>query len=138
MRLMLAASGWMVLANPLPAFADGAMSAADWAIEKNQQLQSANFNLKCGPLRIEDDDVVWPDFCRTISGAELKTMILEDRAGPAGLRLRGVRILGKLDLSNAEIKHPVRIVESRIDGAIDLRDAHLAGSLVLDLSLIHI
>ncbi|HEY8874886.1 MAG TPA: hypothetical protein VIM52_17790 [Stellaceae bacterium] len=132
MRLMLAASGWMVLANPLPAFADGAMSAADWAIEKNQQLQSANFNLKCGPLRIEDDDVVWPDFCRTISGAELKTMILEDRAGPAGLRLRGVRILGKLDLSNAEIKHPVRIVESRIDGAIDLRDAHLAGSLVLD------
>jgi hypothetical protein len=131
MRLMLAASVWMVLANPLSAFADGAMSAADWAIEKNQQLQSANFNLKCGRLNIEDDDVVWPDFCRTISGAELKMMILDDRAGPAGLRLRGVRILGKLDLSNAEIKHPVRIVESRIDGAIDLRDAHLAGSTYL-------
>ena len=52
---------------------------------------------------------------------------LRDRIGRHGVRLRGVRIDGDLDLANVSIGVDLRDHVSRIDETLNLTGAHLAG-----------
>jgi len=109
-------------------------SAADWAWDQISHHHIADFNLRCGKTLdpIKDTDARWADPCRGVSADDLAAMILRDDVPREGVRLVGVRVVGDLDLEDAEVKHPLWIQASRIDGSLNLRRAELDKLLLLD------
>jgi hypothetical protein len=119
-------------ANP----AEPQVSAKAWILEQLKNQLRANFNgSRCGesgaqlnPVSGKAED--WNTACRTIEAAELKEILLSQTLPADGVSLEGVRVTGDLNMRNAEIRQKLRIVNSRLDGNIDLRGAHF-GSLTL-------
>ncbi len=140
MRCVFPAAIWLVLINVTTALAQAPagpqVSAKDWILEQLDNHLRANFNgSRCGGVGAQLNPVSgeaeeWNAACRTIGAAELKEILLGPNLPVEGVSLEGVRVKGDLDMRNIEIKQQLRIVNSRLDGNIDLRGAHL-GSLAL-------
>ncbi len=105
-----------------------------WVAEQVGKHKIVDFNEKCGgPLDpITGDEVRWGDPCRTIAANDLRKIILGDQLPSEGVRLVGVHVNGTLDLSDVEVKQPLVIRLSRLDGAIDLTQGRLLDPLELD------
>ena len=152
MRRLFSAAIWLVLINISPALAQAPagpqVSAKAWILEQLDNHLRANFNgTRCGGSGAQLNPVSgkaeeWNAACRTIEAAELKEILLGQNLPVEGVALEGVRVTGDLNMRNAEIKPQLRIVNSRLEGNIDLRGAHfsslallgtrVAGQVVLD------
>ena len=100
-----------------------------WAWTQIREDQIADFNAKCGRALDPHVETGWDDRCRQISPRFLVDVLIKpefrDQLPQHGVRLRGVRILGSIDLADAEIKPEVSIEDSRIEGNVVLDGAHL-------------
>ena len=110
-----------------------------WAWARIKQDKPADLNLRCdstGKTRLDShEDAGWDESCRKIPAAFVTDVLTvarwRDRIGRHGLRLRGARIDGDIDLANAEIRPDLLIEADRIEGSLDLTSGHLAGVLSL-------
>src|SRR6202790_811611 len=152
MRRLFSAAIWLVLINISPALAQAPagpqVSAKAWILEQLDNHLHANFNgTRCGGSGAQLNPVSgkaeeWNAACRTIEAAELKEILLGQNLPVEGVCLEGVCVTGDINRRNAEIKPLLRIVNSRLEGNIDLRGAHfsslallgtrVAGQVVLD------
>ena len=77
--------------------------------------------------------------CRKVPSRFLANMLTQSpwrEAVPrAGVRIKGARIVGDVDLANAKLIRPIEIIESRIEGAINLSHARTDSLILLDSSL---
>ncbi|HEU0157569.1 MAG TPA: hypothetical protein VFQ82_15975 [Stellaceae bacterium] len=130
-------AAWMVLCSAVPAVAqpasDQSAVAASWAADQIKHHRVADFDRRCGWLDPnEDSDGRWSDPCRTLHPEDVVALLLADDVPREGVRIEGARIDGALDLTAAEIKHEVSIVNSRLDGPLRLSRAVLARRMMLD------
>ena len=110
-----------------------------WAWSRIKQDKIADLNLRCdasGKTRLDPhEDAGWDDACRKIPAGFITDVLTvprwRDRIGRHGLRLRGARIDGELDLANVDIRPDLLLEAGRIEGGLDLTGAHLAGLLSL-------
>jgi hypothetical protein len=129
---------WLLFWGAAAAFAQGSdgqePASALWAKEKAGGHSAADFNQRrnetLDPTASPNDR--WADPCRTVAVSDLREMLLGDQLPEEGIRLVGVRVNGKLDLSNTSVKRPLAIISSRIDGGVDLTQTRLDGRLNLN------
>ena len=102
----------------------------------------ADFNDRCRapPLNPKkEEDARWRNRCRKVPSRFLANMLTQSpwrEAVPrAGVRIKGARIVGDVDLANAKLIRPIEIIESRIEGAINLSHARTDSLILLDRSL---
>lgn len=136
MRLVLAVAAWLCLWPAISGLSEVTgnkqPSAADWLLQEVKNNHTANFNQRCGMLDPAAEDERWKEPCRTMTPAELVSILLRSDIPRHGIRLIGAHIDSSLDLQNAKLTNEVRIERSRIDGRIDLTGAQLNGRFSLD------
>jgi hypothetical protein len=110
-----------------------------WAWARIRHDEVADLNLRCDPsgkTQLDSHkDEGWNDDCRKIAATFVTDILTEPQLRGQikrhGMRVRGARIDGLLDLVNAEIAAEVWIDRSRIDGDLALSEAHLTRLLSL-------
>jgi hypothetical protein len=127
-------------APPLPAQLNDPKTTEGWIWQRARAGDLADLNDRCGtpPLDIHKrDDDRWRAACRRVDPALLRALLtqpdLADHA-PHGVRIRGARIDGNLDLWDAHVRAEVWLAGSRIAGSAVLVDARLDGSLSLSVA----
>jgi hypothetical protein len=98
---------------------DDEKTAVGWAWARIRNDEIADFGGRCGELDPRTK-IGWDDPCRQIPPKFLVDVLTvpewRDRVARHWVRLRGVRIDGTIDLSDAEIKSEVWVDASRIEG----------------------
>lgn len=108
-------------------------TAEGWAWARIVRGENPNFNERCDPINARQIDPMrdegWDNACRTIRARFVIDALTDagrsDQIERHGFHLQGAHIFGDLDLENTDIASAVWILESRIDGAVNLRGAHL-------------
>ena len=108
-------------------------------METDSHDEIADFNKRCGQLN-PHESAGWDAACRRISPQFLVDLLINsrfrDQVQQHGVRLRGVDIVGKIDLADAEIKPQLLIELSRIEGDAILTDSHWARPLSVEGSTV--
>ncbi len=122
---------------------DDPSTSEGWAWFRISRGQLADLNERCGaklPLDpMNEDDARWLGDCRKLSSHFLEDLLTRSpwrEAVPReGVRLKGARIVGEIDLENATLIRPIEIYGSQIDGGINLKRAHTDSLILVDGSL---
>ncbi len=130
-------------AHPLPAPLYDPNTTEGWIWERVQAGEIADLNDRCKttPLDMHNrEDPRWEAPCRRLDPSLLRALMtqpdLADRA-PHGVRIRGARINGDLDLEYTHLRAAtVWLDQSRITGGVLLLRARLDGPLSLDHTLV--
>jgi hypothetical protein len=113
---------------------DDERAPAGWAWARIRNDEIADFGARCGQLDPHLKDG-WDHTCRQIPPKFLVDVLTvpkwRDQVLRRHVRLRGVRIDGSIDLSNAEITSEVWIDVSRIEGHLNLAYSHWGQPLSL-------
>ena len=108
-----------------------------WAWAKIRHDKIADFGELCGNL---DPYANMDDPCRRISPQFMVDVLtvpkLRQEIARRHVRLRGVRVNGTIDLSDADITSEVRIDASRIEGSVILNGSHWDRFLSLEGSTV--
>jgi uncharacterized protein YjbI with pentapeptide repeats len=121
---------------------DDIKTAEGWAWSRIKQGYMADFNQHCGTPPLDpknEEDANWQNDCRKLSARFLQDLLTRapwrDAVPFEGVRIKGARIAGDVDLENAKLIRPIEIFGSRIEGAINLRRARTDSLVWLDGSL---
>jgi hypothetical protein len=108
---------------------NGIKGAEEWASAQIKKGEIADFNRRCVAIPFDTA-------CRVITAAFLSRVLKRGEGQPnrqpsAGVRIIGTTIVGDIWLDNADL-FTTNISESRIDGRLSLRGAHIEGVFRLD------
>jgi hypothetical protein len=113
-------------------------AAEKWVEDRLKRGDEADFDVKLGSEPDTATPADWPTE-RTLTSAFIVKLCVESNIVPSpfprGIRIKGARITGELDLSNATIAGLLRLEHCRIESGISLRDSttklvNFAGSRV--------
>jgi hypothetical protein len=111
------------------AWSEDSETPEGWAWAQIKIDQIADFNQHCGKTLDPHSPDGWDDPCREVSPQFLVDVLTEpkwrNRIAQHGVRLRGTRIKGDIDLEDVEIVGEFWLEGSRLDGGLDLNDAHI-------------
>ncbi len=134
----------LTAANPAP---DDRLRKPDtaegWIWQQARAGEDADFNVRCHTETLDprkSDDRRWAAKCRAVNPTVLRALLthpgLADRT-PHGVRIRGMRIDGDLNLDDAHIAAAeVTLLDCSLAGGVILSDTRLDGMLRLDRAMI--
>jgi hypothetical protein len=121
---------------PARAWSTDPATPEGWALERLTAGQIANFNVRCNATLDPRKPAGWDDPCREVSARFVVDLVTQPKwqaaLGAHGVRLHGAHILGSVDLSDSEPSGELWLDAGRIDGDVDVSDAHLRRLFSLD------
>ena len=121
---------------PAQAPYDNAETSEGWAWAQIKDGKPANFNERCGTPALDprpDSEADWTDGCRSISAKFLVDILtrapFHGKVPSAGINIVGARIDGDIDLRNAKLDRSILIERSHIEDDVNLDAARTDSSV---------
>ncbi|HEX3992082.1 MAG TPA: hypothetical protein VHX39_13000, partial [Acetobacteraceae bacterium] len=143
-RLQLLLLALLAVARPsLGAAPDDGGALQSWMLAQIQAGKDVDFNESCGTGKLDPhstDDPRWSANCRSVDPDILRALLVRPGladAAPHGVRLRGARVDGTLNLDDVHVTAvEFTLIDSSLAGDLILTTARLDGGLIIDNTVI--